>query len=160
MKEQLKSFVGKANAKGKKSIFSTKKIGVLLFLISTLLAGGVSLSSCSDDDENSFPEGTWEYVAVEGNDSLIVTLENYPKDKKFYSTNYNSGTNVYAMFLDRAWYTYEIDNETILISTEQNAKSSWIFKQVSDNEISLLYNDIRPMVEDGCIYSYTFTRKK
>ena len=48
-----------------------------------MLAVANLFTACSDDYENLFPAGTWEFVAVEGTDSLIVTLGNYPKSESF-----------------------------------------------------------------------------
>ena len=129
------------------------KLGLFAVILAT-----VSFSACSDDYEDLFPEGKWEYKMIDGNDSIIVTIDNYPNKKKFFSTVIKFNPRV--IFVDGIWNYCDIKDDAIAIRFEGSPNSdNWIIEHVSYGIINLKYNDSQT-TDNYNVYNYTFKLKK
>ena len=89
-----------------------KRILLLLFLVAFT---GLTFVSCSDEEDVS----TW---VCQVNDSTIITMKLYEKEKKFYTTvNDDRG---YILFENNMWYEYDNNHWNII----KESFDTWIWE--------------------------------
>ncbi|MDR1006695.1 MAG: hypothetical protein LBL74_07515 [Bacteroidales bacterium] len=118
----------------------------LMLFMSLLCIGFISCEDYAD----VFPEGKWEYVT----ESTIITLDNYPDEKRFHTTA-SPATNNWTLFENDVWFNYKIDEDTLYLLGEYGS-IPFLIEHSSADIIKLKYLGMRQF--DMTIYDYTFKK--